>query len=302
MGVDFNKIGFGISSGRSHSGFGAIVANPAAPTGFPPYGTILSTSTQSTYLYWHWESAPSGSNEFEWGTHQYDVIADGNGGVFAGSDYNFVDTTTYNTVIREDLDYSQYTRIIYKGGGSWSECMKVAATGNTSAGTLYININGNDYTAGSCSYTEYYDGVCGTYNDQSNYWYSYGTYLTGPVDGYTYYCDGNGGYYMESASPSYPSSGTYLYSDGGSSNLNWNAPDGNSGTWTYASWGCSYYADGNGGSYSNCGGYTENYYTTFYSGSYSYENGTDEWGNTQYASQNFQLHFDGYSGYITSYE
>lgn len=297
----------GLSWGNGSLGmFNAVVSN-----GFPPYGTIVGTSTQSTYLSWYWSSYPSYVNQFEWGTHQYDIIADGNGGVFAGSDYNFVDTTAYNTVIKEDLDYSQFTRIIYKGNGSWSECNKVASTGNSGTGTLYININGNDYDGGSYYYTEYYDGFCGTYNDQTNYWYPYGTPIFG--DGtYNYFCDGSGGYYSEYAGGGgneYPPYGTLLIPEqsgtyytqtpcGAIATGDWyddaDYADGNGG---YFNDGTSYYNHMPYGTYiTNCNG--DNLYSDGSEGYYVDNGGGGGAGNPPYGEF---LYSDGGSSYLTWY-
>lgn len=285
----FSRIGRSISA----SGGGVVSAcsqkNTSVPPSNPPYGTIIGSGSIDNQLNWTYSDSTGGLGFFTFGVTGYNVVADGGGGSF--NDYvSYTETATYNQIIDDNIDGHPDYRIIYKGyNGSWSECHRVAATGNTSSGTSYIWINGTDIAAGTYLSEEFYDGLCGTYNNTNNSWYSYGTPLFGDSQ-YNYYSDGMGGYYTESTSPSYPSYGEFLYGDGGSSDVSWYAPDGSNGSWTYSSWGCSYYADGNGGSYSSCGGWSASSGTYITSGSWSDEGGT----------YYYTIYYDGNGGYYTT--
>jgi len=65
----------------------------------------------------------------------------------------------------------------------------------TVSGDLFVNINGNEYTAGTYTADQYTHADCSTYtSNQQNSWYPYGTVIYN--DGTTtYYSDGNGSYY-----------------------------------------------------------------------------------------------------------
>lgn len=271
------------------------------PTGsitFPPYGTVLAWGNSPNTLTYSFASHLNTYFQFDWGNHDYSVIADGVGGSFI-AEGNVSDTTAYNYVIRDDADYSSDSRIIYKGNGSWSECAKYGiATGTGGTGTAYVYVSevGYDVVVGGYDWSEIYDGFCSTTYSYSYSYYPYGTWIVG-YSGGDAYSDGNGSYYTQSSNPSY---GTWLYDDGGSSDLTWYAPDGSSGNYTYSTWGCSYYADGNGGSYSSCGGWTATYATVITSGYYYYNTGnTDENGNSIYEYRYYEVMFDGYTGYYT---
>lgn len=191
----------------------------------------------------------------------YQYFHDGNGGYY----YNY------------NPPYPTYGTYLGSGGGDYT----------------YTTPSCGTFITGTYSYTNYADGNGGSYSDSSSSYYSYGTFLS-DCNGYNYYADGSGGAYSIAAY------GTVLSNDSGSSDLNWSAPDGATGTWAYYSWGSTTYSDGYGGSYTYGGGSYQQYATTIYSGSYSYENGTDEYGNPQYSTQNFQLNYDGNGGYYTN--
>jgi hypothetical protein len=281
-------------------------------TGNLPYGTVINTFQEPLVLNWSNDESPWTSGNFQWGYFPYYEKADGAGGTFLDftSGYSLgVETATLNQVIEDDPVNHPLYRVLYKGGsgfsspsaGTWNQCRRIAATGNGTSGTLYTYISEamNEYPNGSYNTTEYYDGFCGTTTETVNSWNPYGTLIVSYGD-YNYLSDGMGGYYSESISPSYPSYGTFLYGDGSSNTLTWYAPNGSSGTWDYGYYGCSYYADGMGGSYSSCGGYTASYGTQITSGSYE-SSGYDEYGNYYSNWVSYTIYFDGSSGYYTSY-
>lgn len=207
MGVDLHRIGTGISSGSSHNGFGSIVSFPASGGGGggpPAYGTVLGSGNEDLNVNWNY-SDNSRSGQFVWGYTGYLVKADGFGGTFIDYSGNNTETATHNQVM-DDYEFKPYTRIIYKGGsgyeaGTWNECQRAGIeTGSSGGGTYSVNINGNSYSVGSYMTVEKSDGYCGTYNDTTNDYYPYGTYITtwyNYASDVTYdsYCDGYGGYY-----------------------------------------------------------------------------------------------------------
>lgn len=193
-------------------GKGLNFVYPKATTqpSYPPYGTVLATVTnQDSILYYHYEAYPSTIFQFVWGLHNLDVIADGSGGSFDVITSEW-ETSTFNDVIRDDPDYSNMTRIIYKGWGSWSQCPKSGQTVSSNGGisaNIYISEGDVYLQAGTYDWAELTDGVCGTYYSNTYYWYPYGTYIGG-IPYNNVYSDGAGSYYLESTVPSYPSYGT----------------------------------------------------------------------------------------------
>ena len=131
------------------------------------------------------------------------------GSYYATEYYNYDCTTSwsgtdswysYGTLLASDGNYNYYA----DGNGSYySEgigdpdpptCTQDGYIGQV-YGDLYVNINGNDYTAGSYTADQYSNSDCSTYTTNSmNSWWSYGTtiYDDGAT---TYYSDGNGSYY-----------------------------------------------------------------------------------------------------------
>ena len=247
-------------------------------------GTYLATQSSGDYTV----QLPSG-NTYTVGGYALYYVADGVGGYSTSGSGGYQGSGTF-------LENYQGQNYYSNGGGGYYQQDDGSGYGQPS----YPSYGTYAYSDGYTTY--YHDGMGGyysTYNPPS--YPSYGTYAY--TDGnYTYYHDGMGGYYSvyTEPTPSYPPSGEFLYSEGGSSDLTWSAPDGSTGTWSYSSWGCSYYANGSGGSYSQCGGYTQSYGTGIASGSYTYENGVDEWGNTYYSNGTWQINFDGNSGYYTN--
>jgi hypothetical protein len=219
MAIDFNWISTAISSGVSHNGFGSIVSNPATGGGGnPPYGTILSTGSESMTSNFTYAEDPYSSGSFQWGSFPYYTRADGAGGTYLDFTTGYslgTETATFNQVMDNTVAQTNY-RIIYKGGsgftnplaGTWSECHRTGATGSGFGGDLelYISELSTTYKTGDYYTAEMYDGVCGTYNNTTNTYYTYGTTITSVyayydsenmVDVYAYYYhDGAGGYYV----------------------------------------------------------------------------------------------------------
>jgi hypothetical protein len=200
MGVEFHWISTAISRGGSNNGFGTIVSFPSGiPSGNPPYGTIIGSGSEGNQLYWEYAGGtPNGY--FVYGTVPYLIKADGNGGSFLEFGTS-TETATFNQVIdNSTLGTGGMSRIIYKGGGLYSECNIQDPIGGTqSSGNLYINVYDVDgiswsVTAGVFESQDWHDGFCGTTTITNNSWYSYGTQIFEDVS-YYYQSDGAGSYF-----------------------------------------------------------------------------------------------------------
>jgi hypothetical protein len=132
------------------------------------------------------------------------------GSYYAAEYYNY-DCTTYwsgsdtwygyGTLLASDGSYN-YLANGYGGyflestGGNPNppSCTQDGYIGQVS-GSLYVNINGNEYTAGSYTADQYSNADCSTYTTNTmNSWWSYGTVIYN--DGTTtYYSNGDGTYY-----------------------------------------------------------------------------------------------------------
>lgn len=181
-------------------GFTLTFPAVSTPTN-PPYGTIIGSGSEDAQLNWVYSDSTGGSGYFTYGYSPYNILADGNGGSFL-SWGTFTETATYNQVINDYIDGHPDYRIIYKGSGTWSECYRYGiATGNTDVGADYVSpseASGEQYQIGTHYGTEYHDGVCSTYWNYTHDYYTYGTSI-GSYGSYTFYSDGNGGYYAESS-------------------------------------------------------------------------------------------------------
>ena len=218
MGVDLHRIGTGISSGTSRTGFGTIVSFPSVGSGFPAYGTILSTGSEPVTSNFTYAESPNTTGQFIWGSFPAYTRADGAGGSYLDLTTGYslgTETATFNQVMDDTVAQSDY-RIIYKGGsgftdpaaGTWSECHRAGTTGSGTSGNLelYISELSTTYQSGTYYTIEMYDGVCGVYNITVNNYYAYGTSITSVysyydsenmVDVYAYYWwDGAGGFYV----------------------------------------------------------------------------------------------------------
>lgn len=185
MGVDLHRIGFGISSGTSRTGFGTIVSFPSVVVSYPAAGTFNSWLYDVAY-----PIAEGGASVSPNGTTYYpsqfcDVQVKNNG---SGGTYTDWATAT-------DVQYYAWGVEIY------------SETGNA-----YISIttscNGTQNIVGGTSTTVYnHDGTGGYAMTGGNNWYSNGTFLYSETctydDGtgstyditYNYAADGSGGYY-----------------------------------------------------------------------------------------------------------
>lgn len=134
-------------------------------------------------------------NRWEW---------DGNGNIVL----RYSGLYASGTFITNYQDYNYYwdgTGSYYQGeytgsgesggqGGGGGPPAYGTATGNTSAGATYININGGDYQNGEYYSVEYNDGSGGFYWDTSYNYYPFGTLILSYYDT-NYYSDGYGNYY-----------------------------------------------------------------------------------------------------------
>lgn len=277
MGVDFNRIGFGISSGNSRNGFGNIVSFPSVS--FPAYGTEISRATNTPYT-------PAGVMVVVNGVSYYGqkadfvTFADGIGGTY----------TAWENITVQDASVSPFASFHYTPPYPSFTPVNVPELSNNFDSQYY-------------EYTYYlHDGTGGytTYNSNINY-YSNGTFIgQASVQALAYYgsnsiwngkynltdCrwDGGGSYYTQSAGTSgtffsygtfiangssYNNNTTYVYYFGNLDNGTWVntdawVHDGNGGTTTTMVNGGSYYSygtyigndgmnnyawDGNGGYY-----------------------------------------------------
>jgi len=212
MGVDLNRIGFGISSGTSRNGFGNIVSFPSVPAGNPAEGTILSTLYATTY-----PVAQGGLELFVGALGNYyasqncdvNVVADGSGGSYTDwvNATNVVYKTTYigndgtaggNSITTPvgDFTHTSWDSLNYYHDGTGSFSTSPVNLYSAGAGT-YI---GQDTSGGNLQIAV----------PSSNGDYQYGTY-----DGSNYYYDGTGGYYTSLYGVNISvSNGDFIYNDG----------------------------------------------------------------------------------------
>lgn len=188
----------------SSRGAGSFVSTPPSGggSGFPPYGTVLDSGTDTLTLEYIYGNYPNSSGTFNWGVNNWVTIADGEGGSITGST-GVTDNYELNYVI-SDIESQVETRIIYLGNGNWAEYQRNGIpTGDTYTTTIFQDIN--DYTYGifisgvdfgSMLETVYHDGFGGTYSTYDYNWYMSGTWLAGAGEYGSYYSDGYGGWYL----------------------------------------------------------------------------------------------------------
>jgi hypothetical protein len=215
-------------------------------------------------------SEPVYSNGFEVGTTTSPAVADGNGGVVAGSG----GTTSYlpsGTFVGSTDGYNYYSN------GEGQTYAEPSGPNYPSYGTFIESVSGNytynagcgDWNIGYYSYEVFADGVGGTYtSNQSGGYTGYGSYL-GHCSDYDYYTDGSGGaysYYNPPSSPTitgYEGEESYITIPSGLSVLSATRvrpqySDGSNGEWSEWNYtpfetaygsdlSYSYYADGAGG-------------------------------------------------------
>jgi hypothetical protein len=195
MGVDFNRIGFGISSGTSRTGFGTIVSFPSGGGGCPAAGTLISTQDDIEYAI---------NIGGYYTTYQHEETLNPS---------NFIPNQTRDVYVRADGDCGTYldeTEVI--DGSTWYHDVKYKAYGVFAASevyTNYITISGNcssssQFTNGTRLVGYYHDGIGTLYSNPISYDYEdYGVFFFSEEcndnDGnpYTtsYFSDGDGSYY-----------------------------------------------------------------------------------------------------------
>lgn len=135
-------------------------------------GTNVVGGSYSAYEYYNYDCTTSWSQSDSWWSYGTLLASDGT------NDYKANGSGGY----------------YIEGTGGNPSCTEGGYVGTTN-GDLYVNINGNDYTAGSYTAEVYTYADCSTYTmNTQNSWWSYGTqiYFDGTT---TYYSDGNGSYY-----------------------------------------------------------------------------------------------------------
>ena len=265
MGVDLHRIGTGISSGTSRTGFGNIVSFPSVAPSYPAAGTILETLTNETF-----------------------PIANGGGIVtYNGTQYENQNADVYrkaNGTGGNYLDWANAFNLTYKTG-------TFTSYSNSSAN---IVINGTSYGAG-CSYSgEVEHNGSGGYNEinQSGGCSYAGSFITNdgnggsltistPIGLYAYETwtgnewlhDGSGGYYSVHTGVTTYSNGAFIGNDPNGGYYNTEVPNGNGNYFTYYTWSSrDYFYNGSLGYYSQDQNTWSASYGTFitYDGSYNY--------------------------------
>ncbi len=145
-----------------------------------PSGTLISSS-----------SDPIIADGWTVGTATINVYADGNCGTYQDSSSSYL---SYGTFLGSDSTYNYYS-----DGSGWYYTELIGG-GCDSNGTFISSssepIIAGGWTVGTTTINVYADGNCGTYQDSSNSYLSYGTFL-GSDGTYNYYSDGYGGYYTD---------------------------------------------------------------------------------------------------------
>lgn len=209
------------------------------------YGYYLGT-------YWGTAYNDVGCGDFAVYSYEYYSYADGTGGTFNNysGNYQYPSNGTY---LHNCGDYNYYANgnggyySEFTGGGGGNEYPSYGTWLNSGSGTYYVNVGCGEWSVGDYNWTQYADGMGGSYYESSDSYVGDGVYL-GSCNGYEYYSDGSGSYYTEGGGPSYPEYGTFL---GGNDNpiyVNVGCGDWQIGT-SYS----NDYADGNGGSYNESG-------------------------------------------------
>ena len=339
MGVDLNRIGFGISSGVSRNGFGSIVSFLSVD--FPAAGTVLSVTDTSRY-------ENDYSSQPFWMPYTLTVYANGTGGSYQtevwGLQYlpagwrtgvGYMDFNVYvaelagNFKAGEDFFYyiEDGTGINYSGASAGVESRYAAGTliGNINnydylwdgLGSYYSNYipppyppygqyesgsSGNvyfttpscgDYVVGTFSYTNYHDGNGGTYSEGGESYLPYGTSL-GTCGDYTYYSNNSN---EPKAYWHYYNGYILGYTTIQSYTNGWAYSNAPGGLYLSSESRVNVIADGQGNSYAS---QTYTWYPTYGtlldSSSYTYQY-MDENGDTQTATQNFEVLADGLGSY-----
>ena len=145
-----------------------------------PSGTLISSSSE-----------PIIAGGWTVGTATINVYADGNCGTYQDSSSSYF---SYGTFLGSDGTYNYYS-----DGSGWYYTELIGG-GCDPNGTLISSssepIIAGGWTVGTATINVYADGNCGTYQDSSYSYLSFGT-LLGSDGTYNYYSDGSGGYYAQ---------------------------------------------------------------------------------------------------------
>ena len=166
------------------------------PIGCPSAGTVLSSSSTDVTI---------NVIGVEWkiGTTTNGTYADGNCGSYDGTSTEYL---PYGTLIGSDGTNNYYSN--GSGGYYTQQCLSAGTVIYTFSTPITVSVNpAESWTVGSTTKTVYADGVCGTYEDTTTDYVSYGT-LLGSYAGINHYSDGAGGYYTEPTGC--PTAGTVL--------------------------------------------------------------------------------------------
>lgn len=269
MGVDLHRIGFGISSGTSRTGFGTIVSFPSGGGGCPAAGSFNSNTALIEY------SIANGGDFFS--------IT-----LFGGTSSTDVPNENAQFQIKNDgscgtyTDYSTAFNVGYKSNGVIFDTDLSASTGYSQlelpypgSGTYYpigdnystrVHDGGGSWSASSTTVYFPYNTVIATFDNQIEVPSSSGTYYDTGTSA-QYKSDGVGGYYTATVGSLLPA-GEFIYENVTSTNTI-SMPSGSSPVGTYN--GERYTWDGSGGYstvytwYVPYGTYIEDYdYSNYY--------------------------------------
>jgi hypothetical protein len=274
MGVDFNRIGFGISSGTSRTGFGTIVSNPSGGD-FPPYGTFYETLVGVTYpiaeggeFFVH----PVDSTDFPNQVCDVDVYHNGSGGFY--SDWSSVTNVAYvesGTIFWQDTVTvsTNPVEVPESSGIYYDSALAYPGYTHDGAGSYFSDlVNGFFIANGTEVSTDVRENYSTTEIPESS-----GNFVNnGKYD--TYRWDGSGGFSLSSNQGSYYANGTltgvsvneqkevpdgsgYMVNNNRYQNILWNGTGGitfsstlgsyyPNGTFIYNDGMIDYYWDGNG--------------------------------------------------------
>lgn len=249
------------------NGYGDVVWGPCSGMTYLPYGTLLFNGASTNYYsdgqgsYYTDGTNPCdpdgtlisennepilvqiGGNDFQVGYHYENTVADGNCGTRLEVGTNYLPNGTFVTDYQNDRYYSN-------GAGNVYACL---ISGNVisesqSNSTVYITEISSNAIVGTFTRTVYADGICGTYNSDSEITYIINGTQIASGNGYNFFSNGQGGYYSEQIPCD--AYGTYL--SGTSSDLTIYISEIGS-SYTAGSYSESTYADGNCGTYTQTG-------------------------------------------------
>jgi hypothetical protein len=184
MGVDLHRIGTGISSGTSRTGFGTIVSFPSVAPSFPAYGTFNSWSYDVTYPIANGGATVTVDVAYPSQFCDVQLKNDGSGGTYTdwttATDVQYYAMGTSLTTVTTNASVSFTSNcngnFTFSNGNTWS------AYAHDGSGGYYSVAGGNNYNYNGY---QFYNETC-YYDDGNGGSYSVTT---------TYFSDGNGGYY-----------------------------------------------------------------------------------------------------------